>query len=139
LNTELLISLIATLVGGSSSLVAAVLKTYLKKRKSAPSSEDMATQIKAISDSLSKSASDLVEMQEQLKERIAFVQDLNEQAKKAESIASLNQAQVDAVNAILGSNLQKEGRKGFWQGVVVNFVFFILGAVASYFMSVYLL
>jgi len=45
-------------------------------------------------------------MQEQLKERIAFVEDLSAKAKQAEDIASLNQQQIDAANEILSANLK---------------------------------
>jgi len=143
MNTELvtaIISIIAALAGGSISVAFEIMVRFLKKKKQEDESkEDIAGKIKSIFASLSKSAADLVDMQEQLRERIAFVEDLSAKAKQAEEIASLNKEQVDAINQILGDNLQKEGRRGFWKSVLVNFIFFIMGATASYFISVYLL
>jgi len=130
---------IATGIAAFASLAYQIIhlfiKTYHKGRQK--TKEDIAIKIQTISTSLKRSANELADLQEELKERIAFVEKLNEQAKKSEDIASLNKEQVAAINDILSSNLKKEGRKSFWQGVLVNFVFFVLGAVASYYMSIY--
>ena len=58
--------------------------------------------------------------------------------EEAETIISLTEEQVKAVRTTLNNELQKEGRKSFWQGVIVNFVFFVLGAIVSYIVSKYL-
>ena len=128
---------IAGVVGGCVSIAFGMISLFLRRKKQ-HEKEDIAVKIKGISDSLSKSAGELVDLQEQLKERIAFVEDLSAQAKKAEDIASLNKDQLDAVSEILNANLKKEGKRSFWQGVLVNFIFFILGAVVSYIVAVYL-
>ena len=61
-----------------------------------------------------------------------------EKAEQAETIISLTEEQVKAVRTTLNNELQKEGRKSFWQGVIVNFVFFVSGAIVSYIVSKYL-
>ena len=108
------------------------------ERKELKKKEDIASKIKTISGALNQSAKDLIEMQEALEKRIAFVEDLNAQAQKAERIASLNQEQVNAVNDILNASLKKEGRRNFWQGVLVNFIYFVLGAVTSFLIARFL-
>ena len=136
---SILTAILATL-GGVVSVAFEIVAKYIKTRKDRQKdSQDIAEKIKSISASLSKSAIELVNMQEQLKERIAFVEDLTIQAKRAEEIASLNKGQLNAVNEILSTNLKKEGRRSLWQGIVINFIFFILGAAASYLIAVYLL
>ena len=141
MNPEIFTSILAALsavLGGSASIVFEVITRFLEKKKQ-PDKEDIAAKIKIVSDSLGKSTAELVEIQQQLKDRITFVEDLSVKAKQAENIASLNKEQINAVNEILGTNLKREGRRSFWQGVLVNFIFFILGAVASYLTSVFLL
>jgi len=88
---------------------------------------------------LNTSAETLIDIQEQLKERIAFVEKLNKQAKEAETIAALNKEQVNAINEILRINLEKNERKSFLKGFLVNFVFFVAGAVLSYLVAAYFL
>ena len=67
-----------------------------------------------------------------------MVEKLKEEAEQAETIISLTEEQVKAVRTTLNNELQKEGRKSFWQGVIVNFVFFVSGAIVSYIVSKYL-
>jgi hypothetical protein len=95
--------------------------------------QDIADRIRGISYSLSKSASELAEMQEQLEKRIAFVEDLTEKAKHAEKIASLNGEQANAIQNLLDIIIRNEGRKGFVQSIVFNTIFFILGIIITLF------
>ena len=77
-------------------------------------------------------------LQIELEERVKMVEKLKEEAEQAETIISLTEEQVKAVRTTLNNELQKEGRKSFWQGVIVNFVFFVSGAIVSYIVSKYL-
>lgn len=108
MNTELLVTILATLaiVGTVGSFGFEILLSYLKKKKQAQEEKtDIAGKIKSISASLSKSLTELVDMQEELKERIAFVEDLFLKAKQAEDIVFLNKQQLEVLNQILSSNL----------------------------------
>lgn len=77
-------------------------------------------------------------LQLELEQRIKLVEKLKEDAEQAEQIISMSEEQVSAVRKALNQELQKEGKKSFWQGVAVNFIFFILGAAASFIISKYL-
>ena len=134
LLVELLVSLGAVLV---LAIAAEIIWRAHKKRKRRDKN-DIAAKIKSISDSLHKSAVELDDMQKQIKERIAFVEELSEKARQATEIASLSKKQISAVNDILSNNLKQEGRRSFWEGVLVNFVFFVLGAIVSYLPSVFI-
>ena len=136
---DIIISILAGLTGLSASLIAAIFQRALKKEVHKDKNKDIAIKIQAISKSLSNSSNELIDIENQLKERISFVENLNTQAQKAEHIASLNQEQVNAINDLLGDNLKKESRKSFWQGVIVNFIFFVLGATVSFIISRYFL
>ena len=39
---------------------------------------------------------------------------------------------------MLNQETQKENKSNFWKSVLVNFIFFVLGAIASYIISKYL-
>lgn len=77
-------------------------------------------------------------LQKELGQRIELVEILKKEADQAEQIISLTEEQVKAFKNTLNQELEKESKKSFWQGVLVNFVFFILGAIASYIVSKYL-
>ena len=108
---------------------------FLKNLKANEKESDIATKIASISRSLGTSSSQLNELQKLLEQRIRYVKDLDEQAKKAENIASLKKEQVDAINSLLNFNLKKESKSNFWRTFVISFMFFILGALVSYLIS----
>ena len=134
---EIIVTLLSGILGVSSSIVYEVISTILK-RKNINKEDDITSRIKDVSTVLENSVQELGELQIELEERVKMVEKLKEEAEQAETIISLTEEQVKAVRTTLNNELQKEGRKSFWQGVIVNFVFFVLGAIVSYIVSKYL-
>ena len=134
---EIIVTLLSGILGVSSSIVYEVISTILK-RKNINKEDDITSRIKDVSTVLENSVQELGELQTELEERVKMVEKLKEEAVQAETIISLTEEQVKAVRTTLNNELQKEGRKSFWQGVIVNFVFFVLGAIVSYIVSKYL-
>lgn len=131
---EIIVTLLSGILGVSSSIVYEVISTILK-RKNINKEDDITSRIKDVSTVLENSVQELGELQTELEERVKMVEKLKEEA---ETIISLTEEQVKAVRTTLNNELQKEGRKSFWQGVIVNFVFFVLGAIVSCIVSKYL-
>ena len=100
--------------------------------------EDISVRIKSVTDVLSNSIVELDSLQKELGKRIELVEKLKNEADQAEQIIKLTEGQVKAFKNTLNQELKKESKKSFWQGVLVNFIFFILGAFASYIVSKYL-
>lgn len=123
---EIIVTLLSGILGVSSSIVYEVISTILK-RKNINKGDDITSRIKDVSTVLENSVQELGELQTELEERVKMVEKLKEEAE-----------QVKAVRTTLNNELQKEGRKSFWQGVIVNFVFFVSGAIVSYIVSKYL-
>ena len=123
---EIIVTLLSGILGVSSSIVYEVISTILK-RKNINKEDDITSRIKDVSTVLENSVQELGELQTELEERVKMVEKLKEEAE-----------QVKAVRTTLNNELQNEGRKSFWQGVIVNFVFFVLGAIVSYIVSKYL-
>ena len=134
---EIIVTLLSGILGVSSSIVYEVISTILK-RKNINKEDDITSRIKDVSTVLENSVQELGELQIELEERVKMVEKLKEEAEQAETIISLTEEQVKAVRTTLNNELQKEGRKSFWQGVIVNFGFFVLGAIVSYIVSKYL-
>lgn len=121
--------------GATTSIIYQFIDRYRNKGIQKP---DISDRIKTVTDVLSKSMNDLESLQKELEQRIKLVDKLKAEADQAEQIISMTEEQVTAIRKALNQELQKEGKKSFWQGVAVNFVFFILGAIASYIVSKYL-
>ena len=134
---EALVYALSASLGISSSVVIEVFRTILN-RKDQVNDEDITARIKEISEVLNNSVQELSDIQQKLEQRVQVVEKLKNEAENAEAIIELNANQVKAVREVLNNELQKEGRKSFWQGVAINFLFFVLGAIASYIVSKYL-
>ena len=134
---EIIVTLLSGILGVSSSIVYEAISTILK-RKNINKEDDITSRIKDVSTVLENSVQELGELQTELEERVKMVEKLKEEAEQAETIISLTEEQVKAVRTTLNNELQKECRKSFWQGVIVNFVFFVLGTIVSYIVSKYL-
>ena len=123
---------------GTGGLAAFFFELLVRKSKKNQQEVDISDRIKSVTDVLSNSMNELDSLQKELEQRIELVDKLKAEADQAEQIISMTEEQVNAIRKTLNQELQKEGKKSFWQGVAVNFVFFLLGAIASYIVSKYL-
>lgn len=135
LYLKIIITLLSGILGVSSSIVYEVVSIILKRKSK---EDNIASRIKDVSTMLESSVQELGGLQAELEERVKMVEKLKEEAEQAETIISLTEEQVKAVRTTLNRELQRESWKSFWQGVTVNFIFFVLGAVVSYIVSKYL-
>lgn len=127
------------LCGIISSLIAAIVFSFQKKQKKREHNEpDISEKIEKVSKILSNSSAELLGLQQELEEKIKFVNDLNIKANQAQSLLSLSHDQIEAIKTMLNQETQKENKANFWKSVLVNFIFFVLGAIASYIISKYL-
>ena len=129
--------ILVPVVGFISSFLAGLLNAQLSNKKE-QQEEDISVRIKSVTDVLSNSIVELDSLQKELGKRIELVEKLKNEADQAEQIIKLTEGQVKAFKNTLNQELKKESKKSFWQGVLVNFIFFILGAFASYIVSKYL-
>lgn len=128
--------ILVPVAGFISSILAGLINAQLLNNKE--QQEDISVRIKLVTDVLSDSIVELDLLQKELGKRIELVEKLKNEADQAEQIIKLTEGQVKAFKNTLNQELQKESKKSFWQGVLVNFIFFILGAFASYIVSKYL-
>lgn len=134
---ELFILIIGGILSISLSLIFEVIFIFLKK-KNESKDDNITFRIKEVSEKLEGLAEEISELQDELEKRIQLVEKLQKEAEEAENIISLTENQVKAVRTTLNNELKKEGQKSFWKGVVVNFIFFVLGAFISFIFSKFL-
>lgn len=121
-----------------SFLVTILLRILIYKNKIKRHEPGISQRIKRVAEVLSDSSADLINLQQELQEKVQFVNDLNMKANQAQNLLSLSQDQLDAIKLMLNHETRKESKINFWKSVLVNFVFFVLGAIASYVISKYL-
>ena len=118
---------------GTSFMLTDFVRKFLNKGKN--EEPDISVRIEKVSKTLSNSSAELSNLQQELKEKIQLVNDLNMKANQAQSLLSLSKDQIEAIKTMLNQETQKENRANFWKSVLVNFIFFVLGAIASYIIS----
>ena len=133
--TESIISIIITICSGL--LVSFSLNNLLVSKKRHPE-PDIADKIKNVSSVLSQSSTELINLQKELEGKLEYVNQLNEEANQVQNLLSLSHNQIEAIKTMLNQETQKENKINFWKSVLVNFIFFVLGAIASYIISKYL-
>lgn len=83
-----------------------------------------------------KEASRLVDqMQSDIQSRQAIVTKLRNDLATYDKLAALKKEEVEAVAQALRGEIDRNARRSFWEGVGVNFGFFFLGVIASWFVG----
>lgn len=93
--------------------------------------DDLTSQITTIAEELSSSSNELTNIQKELENRIATVQDLKREAEIAENVISLTTEQVNAIQAKLNQELEQSNKKNTITTIIVSAVFFGLGLIVN--------
>ena len=126
---------IATVVtaGALASTISSLVYEFISKRDK--KEETLEDRINKLTSALKESSHLITTVESEIKSRQKLVSELQDDAQRYEKLISMNQEQVDAVAQVLQGELKKESKISFWKGVTVNFVFFILGAIVSWYIS----
>jgi hypothetical protein len=130
------VSLVAAVVSALVGLAASALTSFsaLSSRKR-ESERTLEQRLADLGDLMRSSAQILEQVQAEIQARVALATKAKQDAEEAERIAELNEAQRVAVarlvRAELTTEFAKTSRRSFWQGFIVNFLFFVGGAVVS--------
>lgn len=119
-----------TLAGLLSSISAGLIEVFVFKKYRKP--ETLELRINKLSSALKESSRLVSEVEGEIEKRQALVAELQADAARYQQLVAINKEQVEAVTQLLQGELRKEGNKSFWKGVLVNFVFFVLGALVSW-------
>src|SRR5262249_49608497 len=122
-------------VGLAASGLKLSLEALSEKTKSQEPEQTLEQRLNDLGDLMRSSAQILEQVQAEIQARVALVTKVKQDAAEAERIAQLNETQRIAVarmvRAELATEFAKTSRRSFWQGFMVNFLFFVGGAVVS--------
>jgi TolA-binding protein len=119
--------------GTIASIIASVFEVYVLKKYRKP--ENLESRINKLAAALKESSRLVGEVEDEISKRQSLVNELQQDAERYQRLVSINREQVEAVAQLLQGELRKEGRKSFWGGVAVNFVFFSFGALLSWYLA----
>ena len=92
---------------------------------------DISTRIENLSKQLADATAEILFIQQELENRIEYVENLKQEAEIAESVISLSEDQVNAIQAKLNQELATNNNKSLYQSILINVIFFILGCISS--------
>jgi hypothetical protein len=87
--------------------------------------------VKRLVAALTESTRVMAEIQREVTARSALAERLQRDVERHQELLALNREEVEAVAQTLRVEVQREGRRSFWAGVLVNAFFFGLGIVVT--------
>ena len=134
--TELIPSMIPVIIGvglitvGVQALVTWSWTIPLKIRQKLKG-KSYEARIENLSQSLSDATSLISSIEAEISERHKLVQKLKSDYKRYEKLAELKEQEVEAVVQSLRGELRRENSKSFWLSASLNFLFFLVGIIAT--------
>lgn len=130
-DIEFLTAVAATLVGAGASLIG----EYLRRKKKTSENKgkvDLAHRVKTLTESLNTSTSLISEIQQEIEKRHELVTKLQKDTEHYEALSKLKEKEAEAVAQLLEGIVNQDSKRSFYKGVLVNFIFFVMGVGASY-------
>ena len=124
----------SVVVGALFSLLAEVIPRYFRKEQERE--ENINDRVVRLTKSLAEATGLIGNIEEEIKARSALASQLQTDIDRYNKLVELKKPEVEAVAQLLRGELQKEGRRSFWAGFAINFLFFLLGAGASWLINI---
>jgi hypothetical protein len=124
------VELVAIVLGVLGAILS-VLQVALDRPADSKTGETTEDRVKRLSRSLKEAVALISQIETEIKDRTALAEKLQNDVKTYNQLVQIKKPEVEAVAQLLRGELRSEGRKTFWRGVAVNFIFFVLGASAS--------
>ena len=93
--------------------------------------ETVQDRIQKLTTSLREAAELISNIESEVKGRSALADKLQSDVETYNKIVQLKKPEVEAVAQLLREELKREGKRSFWKGFAMNFVFFLLGAITA--------
>jgi len=120
-----------TLISEMQNEVQLNQELVVKLRTDVERYDKLAKRAEKLNSSLQNAVTLINEMQDEVQLNQELVAKLRTDVERYDNLAKLEEEEVESVVQVLRSELQREGRKSFWQGVGINFFFFVLGSVVT--------
>ena len=131
---ELILNVFAGVaMGAVAAIVGALFQKFYRPKKE--EEETLETRVDALTSSLGDATQLISQIESEIRGRSELAGKLREDVERYNQLKKLSAPEVEAVAQVLRGELKSEGSKSFWKGVVVNFVFFLLGAASSFLIS----
>ena len=135
INIFSILGTLSILAAFSSLIFSLIEKTFKNKDDKRETIEE---RVKNLSNSLLEATKVINQIEEEIEDRKNLAKKLQKDIKTYNQLKKLNQSQVEAITQVLRNEIQNEAKHSFKRNVIVNFVFFMLGAFSTYMISILL-
>lgn len=123
------------LVAGALAIALEFLKLKLERKIREKRGETTSERIEKLSRALTEATTLIGGIERELKERHRLVEKLRDDCDRYDQLAKLKASEVEAVVQSLRGEIRQEGKRSFWQSVLLNFVFFVAGVLVTVFVT----
>ena len=134
--TEILLAMLpAALTAMGFAVALEFLKLRIDRKVREKRGETTSERIEKLSGALTDATQLIGGIERELKERHRLVEKLRDDCNRYDQLAKLKATEVEAVVQSLRGELRQEGRRSFWQSVLLNFVFFSAGVLVAVYVT----
>ena len=134
--SEILLAMLpAALIAMGFAVALEFLKLRIDRKVREKRGETTSERIEKLSRALTDATQLIGGIERELNERHRLVEKLREDCDRYDQLAKLKATEVEAVVQALRGELRQEGRRSFWQSVLLNFVFFSAGVLVTVYVT----
>ena len=137
--TNMLIDILASLIGVSSSVLASLFVKAKILKQDQVHSKKLTDKINELTVSLRKSAQLMEEVEAEFARQKDLAEKWKSEAETSKIIASLNQQEVDAITKVFGNKLEIENKKSGKASIFWGAFFCLVGLVGGFLLSKFFL
>jgi t-SNARE complex subunit (syntaxin) len=93
--------------------------------------ETTENRIRRLTASLQEAAQLITNIESEITARSVLAEKLQKDIETYNKLVELKKPEVEAVAQLLRGELKREGKRSFWTGFALNFLFFTLGVIAT--------
>lgn len=94
--------------------------------------ETIENRVQILTTSLQQAIELISEIEGEIRARSVLVEQLQKDMELYDKLVELKRPEVEAIAQLLRGELRMESKSTFWKGFAVNFILFLLGALASW-------
>ena len=128
--------LLVAVAGAVLSVAAKIIPDALQRWLKDGTEETLEERVDRLTNSLKDATRLISNIENEIQARSRVATELQKDVERYNQLSELKKPEVEAVAQVLRGELAKEGSKSFWKGVAINFVFFLLGAGASWWINI---
>ena len=126
------IKLLPAMLGAGALISALIQLIEVIARTKRGKEETTEDRIRRLTNSLREATKLISHIESEIVTRSALAEKLQKDIDLHDKLMKLKEPEIEAVAQLLRGELKKEGKRTFWKGFAINFIFFIIGIFTTW-------